>query len=150
MLGQFHFVKLALVDFVYNNKYLFAKAKCLFQNVSCLWHTTFDGINKQQYAVHHGQNALYFATEIGVAGGVDDVDFLSVVVHSGVFCKDGDSAFAFDVVAVHNAVGNNFVSAENSVLLQQLIHKRCFAVVNVGNDCNVTYIFSYHSISICW
>ena len=147
LLLQFFFHKLALVYFVNNNKHLFAKAKRLFQHVPCLWHATFNGINKKQHAVYHGQNAFHFPTEIGVAGGVDNVDFGALVVHGCVFCKNGNSPFTFDVVTVHHTVLNNFVCAENAVLLEQLVNHGGFAVVYVGNNCNVSDVLSLHSIS---
>ena len=79
--------------------------------------------------------------------GVDNVDFCAVVVYGGVFGKNGNSAFAFDVVAVHHAFGNYFVCTEDAVLLQQLVDKGCLAVVYVGNYCNVSDVVSFHTFS---
>ena len=76
--------------------------------------------------------------------GVDDVDFCAFVVYCRVFGKYGNAAFTLDVVAVHYAFGNHFVCAEDTVLFQQLVHKRRLAVVNVRDNCNVSNVGSLH------
>jgi hypothetical protein len=34
-----------------------------------------------------------------------------------------------------------FGVAKHAGLVQQLVHQRCFAVVNMGNDRNIAYMF---------
>lgn len=56
------------------------------------------GVDQQQHPVHHGQPALHLAAEVGVPGGVDDVDDRDaavgvVAVHGGVLGQDGDALF---------------------------------------------------------
>jgi hypothetical protein len=43
----------------------------------------FGGVDQHQRAVHHVQDALDLAAEIGVAGGVDDVDAGVLPLHRG-------------------------------------------------------------------
>ena len=140
------FVKLSLVHFVDDNQRFFAQSQSLFKHVSGLRHAAFYCVYKQQNAVYHRQDTFHFAAEIGVSRGVDNVDFRAVVVNCRVLCKYGNSAFSFDIVAVHNAFGNDLVGSKNTVLFKQLVYKRCFAVVYVGDDCNVSYVFSFHIV----
>ena len=70
------------VDFVKNNKRLFAEAECLFKNKSCLRHTTLKCVNKQYNTVNHLENTLNLTAEIGMTGGVNNVNF-DAVVHYG-------------------------------------------------------------------
>ena len=70
--------------------------------------------------------------------GVDDVDFHAVVMDCGIFRKDGDAAFAFKGVAVHNAIFNLLILAEGATLFKHFVNQRGFAVVDVGDNCNVS------------
>ena len=131
------------VYLVYNNNRRFVQAKSLFKHKSCLRHAALKCINKQQNTVNHGKNSLNFSSEIGVAGGVNNVDFCVVVMNCRVFRKNCYASFSFKVIAVHNTLVNNLVCAESAALAQHFVNKCCFAVVNMGNYCYVFYVFSY-------
>ncbi len=55
----------------------------------------------------------------------------------GVLGQDGDAAFTFQVVGVHDAIDQFLVGAKDAALAEHGVHQRGFAVVNVGNDGNV-------------
>ena len=57
----------------------------------------FGRVDQQQHAVDHRQHALDLAAEVGVAGRVDDVDLVVLVVDGGVLRQDGDAALALEV-----------------------------------------------------
>ena len=97
----------------------------------------FGGVDQQQDAVDHLEGALDFAAEIGVAGGVDDVDLLAVVEDGGVLGEDGDAALALEVVGVHDALGDGFVGAESPGLAEHGVDQGGLAVVDVGDDGDV-------------
>ena len=84
-----------------------------------LRHRAFGGVDQQQRAVDHVQDALDLAAEIGVAGGVDDVDAGVLPVHRGRLGENGDAALALEIVGVHGALGHLLVVAEGAGLLQQ-------------------------------
>src|SRR6185436_18090156 len=86
------------------------------------------------------QDALDFAAEIGVAGGVDDVDAGVLPLHRGGLGQNGDAALALQVVGVHRALGHLLVLAVGAGLLQQAVHQRGLAVVDVGDDGDVTKV----------
>ena len=76
-----------------------------------------------------------------MARRIDNVD-LDVVVHDRtVLGVDGDTSFSFDVIAVHNAVHDLFIRPEHAALVEERIHKRGFARVNVCNDGNIDDFF---------
>ena len=86
----------------------------------------FGGVDQHDGAVHHVQDALDLAAEIGVARRVDDVDARAVPDDRGALGEDGDAALALQVVAVHRALGtcwfsrkapDCFSSASTSVVL---------------------------------
>ena len=74
------------------------------------------GVHQHDGAVHHVQDALDLAAEIGVAGGVDDVDAGVAPDHRGALGQDGDAALALQVVAVERALGHQLVVAERAGL----------------------------------
>ena len=105
------------------------------------------GVDEEDDAVDHGQAALDLATEVGVAGGVDDVDGdglalggRSVVGHRGVLGQDGDALFALEVTGVHDAVFEVVVLGKGVGLLEHGVDQRGLAVVNVGHDRDVAQV----------
>ena len=50
---------------------------CFTEDKSGLGHRTFKGVNDKDNAVYHLEDTLHFSAEVGVAGGVNDVDLYS-------------------------------------------------------------------------
>ena len=80
----------------------------LAQHEPGLRQRTLGRVDQQQHPVHHRQPALHLAAEVGVPGGVDDVDHRHrpvrvMAVHGGVLGQDGDALFPLQVAAVHHA-----------------------------------------------
>ncbi len=98
-------------------------------------------IHNQQHGVHHRQNSLHLATEVGVSGGVHDVDAVIVPFDRGVFREDGNPAFAFLVIAIHDQVAGVVAAVEGAGLTQQLVNHGGFTVVYVGDNGNITQFF---------
>ena len=63
---------------------------------------------------------------------------VSSIMDGGVLGQDGDAAFAFQVVGIHDALGNGFVGAEGAGLAQHGVHQRGLAVVDVGDDGDIS------------
>ena len=106
------------------------------------------GVHHQQHAVDHVHDALDLAAEVRVAGGVHDVDVVILVFEGGVLGLDGDALLALQVHGVHDALlgGDGLVGAEGARLLEQAIHERGLAVVNVGDDGDVAYMLHKKSV----
>ncbi len=119
----------------------------LAQHEAGLGQRAFGSVNEEHNAVDHGQAALHLATEVGVAGGVDDVDGdglalggRSVVGHGGVLGQDGDALFALQVTGVHHAVFEVVVLGKGVGLLEHGVDQGGLAVVNVGHDRDVAQV----------
>ena len=107
-----------------------------------------EGVDDEEHAVDHLEDALHFAAEIGVAGSVDDVDVVILVLERGVLGLDGDALFALEVHRVHDALDDGLVGAERARLAEELIDERGLAVVNVGDDGDVANLLDdFHKMS---
>ena len=138
--------RVGAVNLVDDNQHLQLQLQCLFQHEAGLGHRAFKAVHQQQHAVHHFQHAFHFAAEVRVTGGVDDVDFRLAVMHSGVLRQNRDAALALDGAGVHYAVNRLLILMVNAALLEHLVNQRRLAVVNVGDNCNVTNIFTNHNV----
>ncbi len=97
----------------------------------------FGGVHQHQHAVDHVENALDLAAEIGVAGRIDDIDARILPQDGGDLGQDRDPALALELVRIHRALGHPLVIAESAGLLQQPVHERGLAVVDVCDDGDV-------------
>ena len=109
-----------------------------------LRHRAFEGVDQQQHRVDHLEHALDLAAEVGVAGRVDDVDARALPGDRGELRQDGDAALALEIVRVHRAVGDDLAGAELTGLAQEAVDQRGLAVVDVGDDGDVSDIGPRH------
>jgi len=67
-------------------------------------------------------------------------------VNRGIFGKYGDSPLSFEFVGIHDkrVIGAGFQFKIRG-LLQKSIHESGLAVVNMGNYCDVSYVFWVHN-----
>ena len=98
------------------------------------------GIDQDQRAVNHIEDALDLAAEIGVAGRVDDVDAGVLPDQRGGLGQDGDAALALQVVGIERALGHPLVLAERAGLLQQTVDQGGLAVVDVGDNGDIAQV----------
>ncbi|CAB5043340.1 unannotated protein [freshwater metagenome] len=137
------------VNLINNKNYRKVFLKCLAQYETGLRKWTFRCVYEEHNTVDHFQTALNFATEVSVTWGVNDVErdttlrcACAGVVHRRVLGEDRDALFALEVHGVHDTLIDVLVLAEGTRLPQHGIHKRGFAVVDVGDNGYVTKIFS--------
>jgi len=128
------------VDLVDHHDWAQAQTQRLAEHELGLRHRALGGIDQQQHAVDHGQNALDLAAEVGVAGGVDDVDARALPDHGGALGQDRDATLALQIVPVERALGDLLVGPEGAALLQQAVDQGGLAMVDVGNDGDVAQI----------
>ena len=64
---------------------------------------------------------------------VNDIDFRIAVLYGGIFRHNGNAALALKVVGVHYALNDLLIFAVDAALLEHLVNKRGFAVVNMGD-----------------
>src|SRR5690606_3494462 len=110
-----------------------------------LRHGAFNRVHQQQHAVNHGQHAFDLTTEVGVTGGVDNVDVGAFVFNGTVLRQNGNTAFFLDIARVHDTFGDMFVVTERTCLSQQLIDQGGLPVVNVGNNGHIAQCASHNS-----
>ena len=132
------------VDLVDHYDHPVAQLQGLAQNKAGLGHGAFRRVHQQNNAVHHFQNAFHFAAEVRMARGVHNIDLRAFIMDGGVFGQDRDAAFPFQIVGIHHAVHHGLVFAVDTALLEHLIHQRRFAVVDVGNDSDISQIIANH------
>ena len=99
--------------------------------------TDFGRVHQQHHAIHHREDALYLAAEIGMARRVHGVDARAVPFDRGAFGQNGDAALALLVVGIHGALGHVLVLAHRAGLLEELVHQGGLAMVDMGDDGDV-------------
>ena len=130
------------VYFVDHHDDLVAQFQRLLQDKTGLGHGAFKGVYQQKDTVHHFQHPFHFAAEVGVAGGVDDVDLYILIVDRGVLGQDGDTTLPFDGIVVHHPVLHGLVFTESAALFEHFVHQGGFAVVDMGDNGDVAQIVS--------
>ena len=133
-----------LVDLVDADDDAVVEGQGLLKHEAGLGHGALGGVHQQDNAVDHLQHALHLTAEVGVAGGVDDVDLLVLVVDGGVLGQNGNAALLFQIPRVHDAGGGVLVVAVDAALLEKTVHQGGLTVVNVGDDGYVTEVVTNH------
>ena len=107
------------VDLVDHQDHGHVVGERLAQHEARLRQRTLCGVDQQHDAVDHGEGTLDLAAEVGVTGGVDDVQRDAAPEHRGVLGEDRDPLLALEVVRVHDPLVVMLVGPERSRLLQQ-------------------------------
>ena len=105
-----------------------------------LRHRAFGRVHEHDRAVHHAQDALHLAAEIGVARGIDDVDAGVLPDDRGRLGQDGDAALLLEIVRIHRALFHALVFAEAAGLGEELVDEGGLAVVDVGDDGDISQL----------
>ena len=98
-------------------------------------------IDEQHDPVNHRQRPLDLAAEVGVARRVHNINEAVAVVDRRVLGQNRDAALALELVRVHHALGHPLIAPENAALVQQGIHQRRLAMVDVGDDGDVAPVW---------
>jgi hypothetical protein len=73
-----------------------------------------------------------------VSGRINDIDVCALVLDGTVLGENRNATLFLKIVRIHDSLGHPLVRPESSGLTQKLIDQCGFAVVNVGNNRNVT------------
>ena len=103
-----------------------------------LRHRPFGRIHQDQHPVHHPEDPLDLAAEVGVARSVHDVDLGPVPHHGRILGQDGDAALPLQRVGVHHPLFHLLVGPERPRLPEHLINQSGLAVIDVRDDCQIT------------
>jgi hypothetical protein len=134
----------AAVDLVDHDDDREAALEALRQDEARLRERSLGGVDEQQGSVGHHQRALDLAAEVRVARGVDDVDLDALVPDARVLREDGDPALFFEIVRVHHPFGDDLVVSERAGLAKDEVDERGLAMVDVGDDGDVSEILARH------
>ena len=126
------------VDLVDHDDGTDAALQCLRHHELRLRQGPFRGVDENDGAVDHIEDPLDLTAEVGVAGRIDDVDARVLPQDARALGEDGDAPLALEIVGIHGALAHPLVLAERAGLLQELVDQRGLAVVDVGNDCDVS------------
>ena len=130
------------VDLVDHADHRQARFERLAQDETRLRHRALGGVDQQEDAVDHRQRPFDLAAEVGVAGRVDDVELDLAVAHRGVLGEDRDPLLALEVHRVHHPLGDVGALAKGARLPQHRVDKRRLAVIDVGDDGDVSQVVS--------
>ena len=119
---------------------LVAQLQCLAQHKTGLGHGALGGVHQQDDAVDHLEDPLHLAAKIGVARRVHDVDLHVLVVDGGVLGQNGDAALPLQIVGVHDPLHRGLVLAVDAALLEHFVHQGGLAVVDVGDNGDVSQL----------
>ena len=136
------------IDFVDDNDWFDLVFERLFENETRLRLRPIVRVDDEENAVDHFHDALDFAAEVGVAGGIDDVDAVAVPMESGVLGANGDAFLALEIHRVHHPLLDFLVGAEGARLAEQLVDERRLSVIDVGDDGDVADFI--HDVDASW
>jgi hypothetical protein len=126
------------IDLVDRDDRTESQRKRLPSDESGLRHGTLGGIHQDQDPIHHPENPLDLAAEVGVAWSVDDVDLGAVPPNGRILGKNGDAALPLERVRVHDALFHLLVGSECPGLPEHLVHQSGLSMIDVGDDRQVT------------
>ncbi len=73
-----------------------------------------------------------------MARSINDIDFHSLVENGTILRGNGNTAFSLQIHAVHNSIFRLLPFAKGSALLEHEIDQSGLAMVDVGDDGDVT------------
>jgi hypothetical protein len=138
---------IGLIDLVDHHHRLQTDLDGLLKHETGLRHRTFKSVYEQKTAVGHVQHTFHLTAEIGVSGGVYNIDLVSFIVDRNVFRKDCYTTFAFQIIVVENKFTGILVFAEKVAGKEHLIDQCGFTMVHVGDDGNVTDVLHTNKFS---
>ena len=75
-----------------------------------------------------------------MARGIDDIDFVSVVVDGHILRQDCDSTFSLQIIAVKDLSAHLLIVAEKVTRGKHLVDQRRFAMIHMSDDGNISYL----------
>ena len=146
---DFHRAGIRTVNLIDDDNGFQADFQSLPDDEFCLGKRAFRRVNQNNGAVHHVQNTFDFAAEIGVSRRVNNIETGTLPFDRRTFCQNCYPSFAFQIIGVHGAFGDNLIVAERAALTKHGIDQSSFAVVDVGNNGNVSSLHVFSFLKTC-
>ena len=82
-----------------------------------------------------------------MAGSINNVDFIAIIKHRGLFSSNRNAALMLLIARVHNeSLGHlGLIITKSMGLFKQPIYERSLAMVDMRDNCDVTDIFFMHA-----
>ena len=126
--------RVGAVDLVDQHDRPLAALEGLLQDEPRLRQRALRGVDEEQHAFDHRQDALDLGAEVPVARRVHDVDDHVLVVDGRVLGEDRDASLLLELARVHDEIVDVLADAERPALLEQRVDERGLAVVDVRDD----------------
>ena len=139
-LQRFLRLRVMAVDLVDDDDGLETELQRLGKHEFGLRHDGLGRIDEQNYTVNHRKNALHLAAEVGMAGGVDNINMRAVPFDRRALGQNRNSTLALQVIGVHGALFHGLVLANRTRLLKELVDERRLAMVDMGDDRDIADI----------
>ncbi len=81
-----------------------------------LWQWPLTRIHQEHDAVNDFEHALDFAAKVGMSRCVNDINPRAVIRNGRILRHNGDTAFAFQVNRIHDALGHGLVVTKDATL----------------------------------
>src|SRR3990172_8561350 len=107
-------------------------------------HRALGGIDEEQDPIDEGEGALDFTPEVGVSGGVDEVDAHTLPLDRRGLGENRDAPLSLLVVGVHDPLDEGLVGGKDPRGAQHGINQRGLAVVDVRDESDITEGGSSH------
>ena len=140
--------RVGFIDLIDDHHRLQVQLQRLVEYKAGLRHRPLGGIDQQQDAVGQVQHALHLPAEIAMAGSVDHVDLHALVFHADILRKNRDTALALEIVTVKQARLHLLVVAEEFRLLDDFVHQRGLAVVDVRDNRNIPDFLGHRILQV--
>ncbi len=111
-IGDFGRPGIGAVDLVDDHDGLQAHLQRLGDDEFGLRQRALGGVDQDQRAIDHIEDTLDLAAEIGVAGGIDDIDPGVLPDQRGRLGQDGNAAFALQIVRIERAFRHPLIVAK--------------------------------------
>ncbi len=131
------------VNFIDDHNWIKTTGKGFLRDKARLRHRAIDGINQQENAIHHRQHTFNFTAEVGMPGGINDIDVIVFPVDGGVFGENGNTTLALLIIGIHYPFDLFAAGLQRTGLLQEFINQCGLAMIDVRDNGDIANIF-YH------
>ena len=107
-------LRVGTVDLVDRDDRLQPEGQGLPGDEAGLGHRPLGGVHQDEHAIDHPKDPLHLAAEVGVAGGVHDVDLHVLVMNGRILGHDGDALLALEVDGIHDTLDHVLVGPEDA------------------------------------
>jgi hypothetical protein len=130
--------RILTIDLVDDHNRAVPQCQGFSQHECRLRHGTFLGVHQQQDSIYHPEGPLDLTAKVGVPRRIDQIDFDAVIRDARILGANGDPTFPFLIHRIQDPLPHLIDLTMDAGLAQHGINQSRLAVVNVGDDGDVT------------